>query len=134
MQRLLLTAVLTLSMVAPVHAQSLDAASAEALAATLRILQDPALRAGVLGSDPGAAAADRQLRSLAGSEALTHELYALAAQVFGELARASGGDLQKMVEALDRGRIDPAGFAAQLSPETLRRLRELSTKIPDRAR
>ncbi len=71
---------------------------------------------------------------MTGSEKLTEEFYALAAEVFGELARNSNGDTRAMSEALQRGLSDPASFAAMLSPQTLQRLRELSTKISDRPR
>ena len=59
-------------------AQSLDAASAQALAATLRMLQDPAARSAAIAGNPQASAADSQLQALAGS-ANMQELYALAA-------------------------------------------------------
>jgi hypothetical protein len=39
-----------------------------------------------------------------------------------------------MNEALDRAKSDPAGFAAMLRPETLEKLRALSTKISDAQR
>ncbi len=120
--------------VAPASAQPLDAASAEALAATLRVLQDPALRAAAIAASPQGTAVDRQVQAIAGSPALTEELYALAGQVMSELARSSGGDVSRMNDALERGKNDPAGFAAMLSPDTLERLRALSTKISDRAR
>ncbi|HEY3190694.1 MAG TPA: hypothetical protein VGJ70_24595 [Solirubrobacteraceae bacterium] len=112
-------------------AQPLDAASAEALAATLRMLQDPSLRAAAIAATPQATAVDQQIRAIAGSPALTEELYALAAQVMSELTRGSGGDVTRMTDALERGKTDPAGFAAMLSPATLQRLQELSTKIAD---
>jgi phage-related minor tail protein len=124
----------TLLAVAPVTAQPLDPTSADALAATLRMLQDPALRGAAIAATPQATAVDQQIQSIAGSPALTQEIYALAAQVMSELARGSGGDVNRMVDALERGKTDPAGFAAMLSPATLDRLRELSTKIADRPR
>ena len=120
--------------VAPASAQPLDAASAEALAATLRVLQDPALRAAAIAASPQGAAVDRQIQAIAGSPALTEELYALAGQVMSELARSSDGDVARINDVLERGKNDPAGFAAMLSPDTLERLRALSTKISDRAR
>ena len=119
---------------APATAQSLDPASSEALAATLRMLQDPALRGAAVAGSPQATAVDLQIQSMAGSPATTQEIYALAAQVMDELTRASGGDARRMVEVLEQGKSDPAGFAAMLSPATLERLRELSTKLSDRAR
>src|SRR3989442_5056358 len=114
-------------------AQSLDAASAQALAATLRMLQDPAARSAAIAGNPQASAADSQLQALAGS-ANMQELYALAAEIFSELASNSGGDVGKMSQALSRGTNDPVAFAATLSPATLQRLRELSVKISDRPR
>ena len=123
--------VLALLAAAPVTAQPLDAASSDALAATLRMLQDPALRGAAIAATPQATAVDQQIQSIAGSPALTQEIYALAAQVMSELARGSGGDANRMVDVLERGKADPAGFAALLSPETLQRLRDLSTKISD---
>jgi hypothetical protein len=117
-----------------VEAQSLDAASAEALAATLRLLQDPVARDAALAGNPQGAALDRDIQALTGSPALTQEFYALAAQVFAELTLNSGGDLGRMNQALASGRGNPAGFAAFLSPDTLTRLRDLATRISDRKR
>jgi hypothetical protein len=119
---------------APVQAQRLDAASTEALAATLRMLQDPALRGAALAKDPKAAGIDSQMRGMLGGDKHMAEFYELAAQIFEDLTRGSGGDVQKMTQALERGRSDPAGFAAMLSPRTLERLRTLSGKLSDRPR
>ena len=118
----------------PIHGQGLDPASAEALSATLRMLADPASRSEVILGTPGAAEIDRQVQSLAGSSQLAQEIYGIAAAVFADLARSSGGDAARMSDTLERAKSDPAGFAARLSPETLQRLRELSTKISDAKR
>jgi hypothetical protein len=117
----------------PLHGQGLDPASAEALSATLRMLADPPSRGEAIGT-PGAAEIDRQVQSLAGSSQLAQEMYEIAAAVFADLTRSSGGDTVRMSAALERAKSDPAGFAARLSPETLQRLRELSTKIADAKR
>ena len=129
-----LTALLLLVLTAgPLPAQVLDPASADALAATLRMLADPAARSHILATDPAAAAIDKQVQGMAGP-ALAQEVYGIAAEVFADLARNSGGDPRRMTEALERAKSDPAGFAAMLRPETLQRLRELSTKISDAPR
>jgi hypothetical protein len=117
--------------VAPVHAQTLDSASSEALAAALRMLTDPGQRAGAIAGNSDARAMDQKIRALTGSDQLTEELYGLAAQIFEELGRSQGGDVGKMLGALEQGRGDPAAFAAMLSPATLARLRELATRISD---
>ena len=120
-------------MVTAAHSQALDPAAASALAATLRMLADPAQRGQVIATDPAAAAIDKQVQGIAGS-ALAQEVYVLAADVFADLARNSGGDPKRMVEALEQAKSDPAGFAAMLRPETLQKLRDLSTKISDTQR
>jgi hypothetical protein len=125
---------LTVSCAPPLHGQGLDPASAEALSATLRMLADPASRSEVIRGTPGAGEIDRQVQGIAGSSQLAEEMYGVAAAVFADLARSSGGDAAQMSDALERATSDPAGFAARLSPETLRRLRELSTKISDAKR
>jgi len=114
-----------------VHAQPLDSASSEALAATLRMLTDPGQRAGTIGGNSDARAMDQKIRSLTGSDQLTEELYGLAAQIFEELGRSHGGDVEKMLGALEQAHRDPAAFAAMLSPATLARLRELASRISD---
>ena len=128
---LLLLLVSALLMPPVVFAQSLDMASQEALAATLRMLTDPERRGQALAGSPQGAAVDQQIQTLAGSPALAQEVYALAAQILEELTRNSGGDVSKMSQAVERGASDPAGFAAFLSPATQQRLRDLSTKISD---
>jgi hypothetical protein len=129
-----LTLALLLAPAPSVRAQALDPAASEALSTTLRVLLDPSLRAAAIAGHPQAAAADQQIRSLTGSDALTQELFALAADVFQELTQASGGDATKMAQTLDGARTDPGAFAAMLSPQTLERLRQLSIKISDQKR
>jgi hypothetical protein len=129
-----LALILTVAAALPSSPQSLDPASSEALATTLRVLLDPTLRAAAIAGNPQAGAADQQIRSLAGSDALAQEVFALAADVFRDLAQAAGGDATAMAQALDRGRTDPRAFAATLSPPTLERLRQLSIKISDQRR
>ena len=118
----------------PLPAQTLDPAAAEALAATLRMLADPAARGQILATDPTAAAVDRQVQGMAGSSQLAQEVYGLAAEVFADLARSTGGDPRQLSAALERAKTDPAGFAAMLRPETLDRLRALATRISDTQR
>jgi hypothetical protein len=130
----LVALVVALGPASPAAAQPLDATATEALAATLKMLLDPAQRGAAIAASPQAASIDQHVRSLTGSEALTQEFYALAAEVFQELAVGTGGDATRMTETLARARTDPAAFAALLSPETLRRLRQLSTKISDQRR
>jgi hypothetical protein len=133
MKTLLLLALL-LGSVAPLHAQTLDPASQEALAATLGLLRDPARRGPAIAGNPQAAGIDTQIQGLAGSSELAQQIYELAAEVFNDLTRSSGGDVGKMSRTLEDAQRDPAAFAAMLSPATLQRLREIAVKISDRPR
>ena len=135
MIRLLAAAALLVGLAAvTAQSQSLDPTSQDALDKTLRMLLDPAARSGGVSRSTQGAAVDQQVRALAGSEALTQEVYALAGQVLSELVQSTGGDTQKMLEALDRAKSDPAGFAALLSPATQQQLRELAVKLSDKPR
>ena len=119
---------------APAAAQALDPASEEALAAVLRLLQDPALRGPAVAGAPGAAAIDREIQALAGTPELVQAVYELAAEVFADLTRSAGGDARRLGEALERAKADPGAFAALLRPATLDRLRALAVRISDRRR
>lgn len=130
----LLGALLALTVAGPAAAQALDPSSQDALNKTLQILLDPNARAGELAKNPQGTAVDQQVRALAGSDALTQEFYAVAGQILAELVQSTGGDAQKMLQAVDRAKTDPAGFAVMLSPATQQRLRELSVKLSDRTR
>jgi len=123
-----------LAHVAPLGAQSLDPAATEALATTLKTLMSPSQRSAAVAGSPQATAIDQQVRSLTGSEALTEEFYALALDVFSDLTQAAGGDITKMSELLERGKSDPAGMVALLSPQTQERLRQFSGKLSDQRR
>jgi hypothetical protein len=132
--RTLVTLVLVLLAPGPLVAQTLDPATEEALAATLRMLRDPTLRAPAVLGNPGAAAIDTGVQAMTGSSQLTQEFYDLAATIFEEVARNSGGDTSTIRATLESAARDPAAFAALLSPATLDRLRALAVKISDRSR
>ena len=133
MQTLVALALVLLA-AAPLAGETPDPAIQEALAATLRVLRDPALRSPAVAGSPRAAAIDTEVRAMTGSPQLTQEFYDLAATIFEELAKSSGGDANTMRETLERAAEDPAAFAALLSPATLDRLRALAVKVSDRPR
>jgi len=121
--------------VAPsLDAQTLDPQTAKALAEAIRVIQDPALRQTAITKDRKAVEADRQVRALAGSEPVTQEFYQFAIDIFVDLMQSAGGDMKKITETLERAKSDPAAFAATLSPRNRERLKQLSTKVGERAR
>jgi hypothetical protein len=127
-------ALIVLAAVGEAAAQALDPSSQDALNKTLQILLDPGARSAEIAKNSTGTAMDQQVRALAGSDALTQEFYAVAGQVLTELAQNTGGDAQKMLQAVERAKTDPSGFAAMLSPATQQRLRDLSVKISDQKR
>ena len=132
--RTLVALALVLLAAAPLAGETPGPAIQEALTATLRVLRDPALRSPAVAGSPRAAEIDTEVQALTGSPQLTQEFYDLAATIFEELAKSSGGDPNTMRETLERAAEDPAAFAALLSPATLDRLRALAVKISDRPR
>jgi hypothetical protein len=116
--------------VVPAAAQGLDAASSAALAATLRVLQDPALRDAMVSGNSVAAAADRQVQTLLATPALREEFYGVVAAIFAELVQGSAGDTGRMSQALAAAQADPASFVASLSPQTAERLHAFAAKLP----
>jgi hypothetical protein len=127
-------ALIALASMGAAAAQPLDPSSQDALNKTLQILLDPGARSAEIAKSPAGAAMDQQVRALAGSDALTQEFYAVAGQVLADLAQNTGGDAQKMLQAVERAKTDPAGFAAMLSPATQQRLHDLSVKLSDKKR
>jgi len=127
-------AALSLALAPSLGAQTLDPQTAKALAEAIRVIQDPALRQTAITKDRKAVEADRQVRALAGSEPVTQEFYQFAIDIFVDLMQSAGGDMKKITETLERAKSDPAAFAATLSPRNRERLKELSTKVGERAR
>src|SRR6185369_2287239 len=104
--------------------------------APAEVLDDPSAHAleqalGSLGAGGGAAIEqqDPRLAPIARSPELTRELYEVAGAVLTELAERSGGDPDRMNEALGRAKTDPQGFANSLSPATRARLSALAAKL-----
>ena len=120
---------------APAHPQApLDPAASQGLSETLRMLLDPTLRQGAIAGNPGAAAADAQMRALVGTGPLQQEFYSLAGDIMNDLTRSSGGDVSKMLQTLERARTEPAAFAASLSPATQQKLRDFAAKVQQQRR
>src|SRR5438128_10370696 len=129
--RTLVALALVLLAAAPLAGEAPDPAVQEAVAVTLRVLRDPALRSPAVAGSPRAAAIDTEVRAMTGSPQLTQEFYDLAATIFEELATSSGGAPNTMRETLERAAEDPAAFAPLPSPAALARLRPLAAQISD---
>jgi hypothetical protein len=125
----ILMSVLGASFLGAPEARAADAASQEAMAKTLELLRNPALRAGAVSQTPEGRSADQQLDALSGSPEISQEIYELSAEIFQDLVRSSDGDSLAMLAELEKAKSDPKAFAARLSPATREKLRSIAGKI-----
>lgn len=108
---------------------TLDPASREALEKTSELLKDKKSREAVVSKDPNAVKADHSLKSLMGSEAMSEEAYALAAEIFPMIVKEANGDAAKMIEILSSYSKNPNALAEKWTPEQRDKLRKLSEMI-----
>src|SRR2546427_7059784 len=78
--RTLVALALVLLAAAPLAGEAPDPAVQEALAATLRVVRDPALRSPAVARSPRAAAIDTEGRAMTGAPQLTQEFYDLRSE------------------------------------------------------
>src|SRR5437016_13796075 len=114
--RTLVALALVLLAAAPLAGEAPDPAVQEALAATLRVLRDPALRSPAVAGSPRAAAIDTEVRAMTGSPQLTQEVYDLAATSFQEVAKRPRRGPNTERDTLHGAGEDPAPGAALASP------------------
>lgn len=114
----------------PSLAEEWDSYDQEALQKTQELLNNSSERDRAVQADPQALKADQNAKSLFGGDARsTDEVYKLASEVFGDVAKESGGDAKAMQELLMRYQADPAGFAKTWTPEQREALKKLSEKV-----
>ena len=120
-RRFLLVLLGSLLAVCSASAEPLDKLSAAALEQALGSLS--------VGGGAAIEQQDPRLAPIARSAELTRELYDVAGAVLTELAERNGGDPDRMSDMLARGKMDPEGFLASLSPATRARLSALAAKL-----
>lgn len=114
----------------PALAEGLDSYDQEALQKTQELLNNPKERNQAIQADPNAIKADKNAQSLFdGDKQSTDEIYKLASEVFGDVAKDTGGDAEAMKKLLMRYQNDPAGFAKTWTPQQLEALKKLSEKV-----
>lgn len=114
-------------------AQNLDGDSTEALAKTQELLNDRQKIKSETANNPKAKQVDENVQFLMGSEEDTAAVYKLASEIFGDMAKTSGGDGDAMMKLLEQAQKDPAAFAKKFSPEQLAKLKELAGKAEGRS-
>jgi hypothetical protein len=110
-------------------ASALDAADEEALKKTQELLQNPALRQKTLEKDADAARADQKVRELGVTEENSEEIYSITSDIAATLIREADGDPAKLQEMIQKAIQNPEAFAQSLSPEQIRRIKAVSSKI-----
>jgi hypothetical protein len=109
----------------------MDSASASALQDTMKDLNSPTNREGIIEKDPRAQAADQQLKSVAGGNPATAEaMYGLSGEVFDQIAKDSGGNVEQMNAIMKAAQANPAEFYQKyFNAESKGKVQELSRKI-----
>lgn len=122
---------ITILLVTPVaRSEDLDASTLDAIAKSQQVLTDPALRRKAAAQFKGGTRATENVRAIAGNPQNEEEIYALAAEIFGTLAKNAKGEPDKMMEILQKGLSDPAAFGNSLSPAQKQKLHEISIRVP----
>lgn len=112
----------------------LDNASAKALQQTQALLGDQKAMQDYAKSHPDAAKAMNQVSTLTGgNEADTAAVYKLAADIFSNMTKETGGDAGGMEKILADAMKNPQAFAAKLTPEQRQQLQILTKSIQSRS-
>ena len=113
----------------PCFAQELDKSSDQALSETTKLLNTPAARNAAIQKDPASRDADRKARDLVGTKENTDEIYGLASEIFKDQTYKAKGDVKTLKAQMEKASSNPEAFENELSPEQLKRIRELASKI-----
>lgn len=111
------------------HSQELDQYDQKALQQTMDLLKNQNEREKAIKGDAAAEKADAYAKDLFGNAGGSNELYELAADLFADMAKQSGGDVDKMKALVEQYQRDPAAFAEKWSPEQKQKLKGLSDKV-----
>lgn len=108
----------------------LDSADQEALQKTQELLRNKTERSKAIQTSESSQKVDKHVDSLFGDSSAAKEgIYDLAADIFADLVKQSGGDADKMQQLIQEYQRDPAAFAAKWSPEQKAKLKGLSEKV-----
>lgn len=97
---------------------------------TQEVMTDSKQRQEFLNQNKEAAKADASLRALAGNDQNTELMYQLAAEIFADMEKKSGGNPEQMMQILSEARTNPTAFMKRLSPAQLQRIKNISEKLP----
>jgi hypothetical protein len=112
----------------------LDDASTKALQQTQALMGDPKAIGAYAAAHPDAQKANSDVKSLTGGNAEdSAAVYKLASDIFGNMAKESGGDAAGMSNTLAQAMKNPQAFADNLTPEQKAQLKTLTTHIESHA-
>lgn len=111
-----------------VFAEELSKVDSDALANTVKMMNSPTERQGVIDNSDGAKKADAMVKSMMGNEEDTQAVYKVAAEIFRSVAQENGGDLQSIIQTIGKAQSNPEEFYRNLSPEQKKMIMDLSKK------
>lgn len=111
------------------QAEDLSAADSASLGSTQQMLKDPAAREAFFKKTPQARSTDQQLNAMTGSADVSQEVYALAADIFPAIVKATNGDVTKMQALMSEVHRNPAALKDHFTPDQLARLKALADRM-----
>ena len=106
-------------------AEQMDEHDQEALKKTMELLQNRMQREKVMKDDPEARQADETARQLLGDGADLEKFYKLSAQIFRNVAKENGGNVNEMMKQITKGKKDPHAFLNNMTDEQKAMIKEL---------
>jgi len=107
-----------------------DPAVASALNQVQQMLTTPGLRNAEAQKTQAGREATQKLEGLGGSAQTNEEIYALAAEIFAQMVRDTGGDGDKLKAKVAEAQKNPEAFASSWNSQQREKLKSLTTKMP----
>jgi TRAP-type C4-dicarboxylate transport system substrate-binding protein len=111
------------------RADDLDSASQEALGQTKSLMNSAADRQKYMNDHSDAKAADKKIDDLTSDPNTKGEVYKTSSDIYDDLVKKTGGDVEKQKEILDEASKDPEAFFNGLSPAQQQQIRDLAGKM-----
>ena len=110
-------------------AAELDSASTEALEKTKKLMNSPEERQAYIKDHADAQAADKKVDALTSDPKLKNEMYGTAGDIYGDMVKKTGGDVDKQKKILEEAMKDPEAFFNGLTPDQQRQIRDIAGKM-----
>ncbi len=126
MKKIILNSTVCILFISPSICLS-DQETDKAIGEVQEMMKTPGFAEKAANNSPEAPAAAKYVKDISGNVQNEQEIYKLAAEVFGNM---KGMSPEQMKEFLDKAKNDPSAFAKTWTPEQIKKLKELSERLP----